>query len=231
MVTTEDILIVKVKPEWITEAKRIADEMGCLPKSQNKGGTNVMSVIGELAAADYLGASRVAEVNYDYDLFIGARNLRIDVKSKYAENIPSVDYAMSVWADNVKQKTNYYLFTRVSYDHDYVWLCGWLPKLEFFAQSTFLLQGDVDPDSTLIDPYKASYDRFNVYLRNLNKMSDLLADTTIFDPPTDEYWEKVINQAYQITDSLQMKHPAFAKEKGRRELAQKINLRELIKKS
>jgi hypothetical protein len=69
---------IKIKKEWLEDAKKKSEKMGRLKHSILKGKGNITGFLGEYMVADYLKAK--IENTYDYDIV--KCDIKIDVKSK-----------------------------------------------------------------------------------------------------------------------------------------------------
>ena len=142
-----------------------ARELGSLKGSIKKGGGNVYGFVGEILAAQHLGA--MIENTYDYDVMT-ASGLKYDVKTKSCTSEPKPEYACSVASYNTKQNCDFYLFTRVKQDLSYAWLLGYIAKEDFYKKAKFCKKGDRDPDSKQGWCFRA--DCFNLYIDQLTPL-------------------------------------------------------------
>ena len=136
--------LVKITEDMLLRAKRKSDEMGSLNNSITKGGGNLAGFVGEEIAQFVLGGSIVN--TYDYDIVLD-NGITVDVKTKRTTVEPKDNYECSVAAFNVKQKCDYYAFTRVLDNMSHGWLLGVYPKELYFKEAKLLKKGDRDPSN------------------------------------------------------------------------------------
>jgi hypothetical protein len=153
------MILVKIKDEWVEEARRKAEDLGVLRHSFMKGDGNLIGFLGELMVADKLKAQ--VENTYDYDLV--KRGKTIDVKSKRCTSQPKSHYECSVAAYNTKQKCDFYVFTRILDTLDIGWICGIIKKEEFFKGAKLYKKGERDSRNGLV--FKE--DTYNLEIGNL----------------------------------------------------------------
>lgn len=144
------------------QADEQAEELGVLSGSKTRGRGNKHGMIGEIVSASYYNAKIIKSFPqaYDYDLYVDG--LRVDVKTK-STNVTTVKpfYEASVLDENPSQDCDAYLFCRVNLTERTCWLCGWLPRDEFFRQARFLKKGDVTGSNNFVvrhDRYNVNYD-------------------------------------------------------------------------
>lgn len=125
-------------------ARTMANRLGVLKNSITKGRGNYTGFMGEILAAEWLGAEM--RNTYNFDIMHG--DLSIDVKSKSSEVIPKSFYECSVGEYNTFQRCDYYLFTRVV-GRD-VYLLGYLPKDEFYEMADYHREGEIDPSNGFV---------------------------------------------------------------------------------
>ena len=131
---------VPITQQQIEIAESKSAEMGLLKNSVTKGEGNVAGFVGELVAAEHIGAE--VQNTYDYDLLLG--DIRIDVKSKRAKFAPRPHYDCSIMGFNTTQKCDYYYFVRIKTDFTVAWLLGAYPKEKYFEDATLYKAGDHD---------------------------------------------------------------------------------------
>lgn len=159
---------IPVKPEWLTQAKLDAQNMGKLRASITNGEGNLAGFVGEIVVQNLLGAIR--SNTYDYDLLLGDK--LIDVKTKRCTSKPLPNYECSVAAFNTKQKCTHYIFTRVlEPDYSTCWVLGYLEKEEYFNVSRFCEAGTVDEKDHRGWTFKA--DCYNIEIGQLKDVREL----------------------------------------------------------
>lgn len=115
----------------------------------------------ELPLARYSSFRRAPACDiFDYDLFDGLRENTFDVKTKACTSAPEQHYWCSVCAANINQRCTHYFFVRVLENLSCAWLCGVLPKDEFFRRAVFFKKGALDPTSN--NGWRFSWDCYNV---------------------------------------------------------------------
>ena len=134
---------VKILKREITEAKRLAADLGALNNSITRGSGNLVGFIGELVTARIITAFRAPTRDYD----IIKDTFTIDVKTKSTTVPPLPHYLCSVAAFNIHQQTDYYLFCRVDLENKLCYVLGKKRKDLYFKQATFCKAGEIDPDS------------------------------------------------------------------------------------
>jgi len=136
---------VEITPEQLTRASELYD-FGALKDSITKGKSNIYGALGEVIVHDYLESTgrRVKFDNTaDYDLIVNGR--KVDVKSKRTTVPPLPSFNCSISAHNTAQKCQIYIFARVNESRKEGWICGWIPKDEFFKRAKFFRKGQTDP--------------------------------------------------------------------------------------
>lgn len=154
--------LVKITEDMLLRAKRKSDEMGSLNNSITKGGGNLAGFVGEEIAQFVLGGSIVN--TYDYDIVLD-NGITVDVKTKRTTVEPKVLYECSVAAYNIKQKCDYYAFTRVLDNMSYGWFLGVYPKELYFKEARLWKKGDRDPSNNFI----VKADCYNMLIAMLKK--------------------------------------------------------------
>jgi hypothetical protein len=149
-----------ITEEQASKAKELAKDLGTLNNSITRGQGNLAGFIGEVAVADYIGASHAN--TYDYDL-VTADNKTVDVKTKRTNYPPRDHYDCSVAAFNTRQKCDYYAFVRVKNDLTKVWILGFYDKRKYFQDAKFHTKGEFDPSNNFT--FKA--DCYNMPIKSL----------------------------------------------------------------
>lgn len=166
-----NIIEVVVTAEHIAKAKKIAQQIGELRNSIRKGSGNFAGILGEVIAAQVLGATH--ENTYDYDLKLGT--VTIDVKTKDRTVEPKPYYFCSVADCNTKQNCEQYLFVSLLRDkqtgvYTKAFILGMIPKTEFYQKAVFYRKGEIDPSSGGNFPFRA--DCYNLKVSDLNHFAD-----------------------------------------------------------
>ena len=125
-------------PESIViEARRMADEMGEIDGTFTDPDGKVAGFIGELMTAEYLNAEQTN--TYEYDLTYNG--VLLEVKTKRCSSEPLPNYDCDVSGRNIRQKADFYVFTRVMKDFSKCWLLGCVGKFEFVTTARFHERG------------------------------------------------------------------------------------------
>jgi len=163
------VIVIHPSAEQKAEAAKDARAMGCLPNSVTYGRGNLIGMLAEIVAADWLKATRVRPPVYSHDIEFNGRT--IDVKAKRCSSLPLPEYSASVFAKNGKHgiKADILLFTRVTDDCDTVYLLGWLTTRQFARRAEFVKQGTRDGG------FIHRADGFHVPIKRLRSMEELAA--------------------------------------------------------
>lgn len=137
----------------LKESKRLADELGSLKNSILTGAGNRSGILGEMALAKYLGATKVQ--NFGFDLIY--KDFKVEVKTKRRTCRPKDFYEGSVAETSSHQKPDFYAFLSLSFDEkktikgreiysglNGVWFCGVISYKAFLQKSHICKSGDTD---------------------------------------------------------------------------------------
>ena len=117
---------------------------------------------------DYL-ASTKRRVKFDntadYDLIVNGN--KADVKTKRTTVPPIQSFNCSISAHNTTQKCDIYIFARVHENKKEAWICGWVPKDEFFKRAKFFRKGQPDPK---FPTWKFTADCYNLEISKLTTL-------------------------------------------------------------
>lgn len=149
----------QITQNQINNAKRKSDDLGKLNNSIREGRGNFIGFLGEELVKSTLNIQD--NNSYDFDLIYN--NLKLEIKTKERTVIPRPFYNATVAAYNTRQECDYYVFVSILNNLEYGWICGYLPKKEFYNKATFNRKGE--PETPYFN-FKA--DCYNV------KYSDLL---------------------------------------------------------
>jgi hypothetical protein len=158
----------KVKPEWVSQANILSEQMGSLNKSITHGEGNVAGFIGELCVHNLIGGTHNPTVNYDIIL----NDKKYDVKTKRCTSVPLPNYECSIAAYNPNQECDYYIFTRVLSDYSNCWILGYISKKEYLDNARYCKKGEKDEKSSFGWRFKANC--YNLEINKLNDINDLL---------------------------------------------------------
>ena len=135
--------------------------------------------LAEIALADDLQCNNIScdegSEKYNYDLI--KDGLKIDVKTKRRTVDPRPSYAVSIAETSKHQETDTYAFISITFREKRgkgcgatyhgltsIWLCGFMPKKEYFEQAEFWKKGDVDPSNG----FRVHADMYNLPMSSLN---------------------------------------------------------------
>lgn len=133
---------------------------------------NFIGILGEECVKSYLNL--LTEDNtYDYDIIF--KNKKIDVKSKKCIRIPRLDYECGVSHNSLKQKCDYYLFTRLYFDekvnkYTKAYFMGFCSKKFFLENAIVCKAGKCMPNGKI--PMKADF--YYVLAENIDNPKILL---------------------------------------------------------
>jgi hypothetical protein len=162
---------VPIDGDMLLAGRDRAAEMGVLKGSFTRGEGNLTGAYGEEIVYALLGRNRLKEVmNYDYDFEMIKTGETFDVKSKRTGVVPLPNYECSVSGWNTRQRTDYYIFTRVKSDWTMGWVLGYYPKKEFFEECTEYKKGDKDPSNNFT--FKA--DAYSLPISQLKDIKDFM---------------------------------------------------------
>jgi hypothetical protein len=139
---------VKISPEYIELAKEMAEEQGRLDHSVTGGRGTTSGFIGEFIFRDYIDGTQ--HNTFDYDII--KNNLTYEVKTKRTNYKPRSFYECGLYAYNLKQKCDYYAFTRVKNDYTVGWILGVKPKQEYLDMAVLHKKGEVNGQNGHIYP-------------------------------------------------------------------------------
>jgi len=153
---------LKFNQSMIDEAVKKAKNLGSINNSITSGGGNLAGYLAEIALAEDLQCNNVScdegSEKYNYDLI--KNDLKIDVKTKRRTVDPKPSYEVSIAETSKHQKADTYAFISITFKEkrgkgrsatyhgvESIWLCGFMPKKEYFEQAKFWKKGDVDPSN------------------------------------------------------------------------------------
>ena len=156
--------MIKCHPsqDQIQRAKELFD-FRVLNNSITQGDGNLAGALGEIIVCDHYNASH--QNTYDYDLIL--KEKKIDVKTKrFSPNyVPQSNWLVSVSASNISQKCDYYCFAGVTNDLCFAYIYGFIQKDNFYKQSIFGKEGEIDPYGNGVWTFRA--DCYNLFIKDL----------------------------------------------------------------
>lgn len=156
---------VKITREMLDRAQSKSLEMGTLKNSITKGEKNNFGFIGEEIVAFYLKGE--TSNTYDWDVKLGDKYL--EIKSKDTTAYPKSGYEVSVASFNIRQKCDYYVFTRILTDLSVGWILGYMPKKEYYEKARKMTKGEVDGTNNFV----VKADCWNMFISDLKPIKDL----------------------------------------------------------
>lgn len=162
-----NVIQVAVTEGQLKRASELYD-FGALKGSITKGKSTIYGAIGEVIVHDYLESTgrRVKFDNTaDYDLIVNGN--KADVKTKRTTVPPIQNFNCSISAHNTRQKCDIYIFARVHENKREAWICGWVPKDEFFKRAKFFRKGQKDP---VTPAWKFAADCYNLEISKLTTL-------------------------------------------------------------
>lgn len=143
------MITIDITQDQIDRAKNLYGFVE-LKDSITHGEGNLVGAIGEIICMDYfkLTGNKVEyKGNYDYDIVVG--NIKIDVKTTKCTSKPLVTYSCNVNSHNTRQKTDLYLFVRITTDFKTGYLLGYIKKEEFYKKAVLKKEGEREGDFIL----------------------------------------------------------------------------------
>ena len=137
---------IPITPDMLKLAQAKAQELGHLRNSIKRGKGNIDGFVGEVAA----NALFQGDWSNTYDFDLTYKGYTIDVKTKLTTVKPRDDYEASVADFNTTQQCDFYVFCRVLKGHSVAWLCGIVPKCDFYANARFMTKGQVDGSNNFV---------------------------------------------------------------------------------
>jgi hypothetical protein len=158
----------------IDDAKRRAEKLGSLDFSILRGNGNLTGMLGEVALSKFLGCPIDNTSHYD----IPYNGYKLEVKTKLTTVVPNKTYEGSVAASGSRQTCTHYVFTRALWPrggsgYTDVYIMGFIERLKFFEESTFIKSGDVDPTNQ----FMASVDCYNIEYSRLDPILNLFGNS------------------------------------------------------
>ena len=119
-----------------------ASEHEARPNMHAGGEGNLRAACGEIAVADYSGAE--ISNTYGHDMLLCGFETDCKTQGQKIPTAPSLDWRVNVSAIQRAQPCEAYVFARVlTTDYSMVWICGWIPKEEFFRVASFTRKGEI----------------------------------------------------------------------------------------
>lgn len=143
----------------LREAKRKAEKLGVIRNSITKGKGNIAGYLAEIALNKYLESQNVSctegKDKFNFDLIHEGK--KIDVKCKRRKVNPEEHYEVSIAATSKHQQPDVYAFVSITFKEkrgkgreatyhgvDSIWLCGFMPRDEYFEKGRFVPKGKLD---------------------------------------------------------------------------------------
>jgi hypothetical protein len=138
---------LKIKPCIVTAAEEAVKghtfDKEDLSKFGSEEGRTVEGMIGQFMVADFLGVP-FRRGSYDYDIVY--RGKLLEVKTISTKMYPLQSYEATVnscWENEVhKQTADYFVFTRILFNHDKGWIVGFIRCDKFWEVGRFVRRGE-----------------------------------------------------------------------------------------
>lgn len=127
-----------VSEKVLKKAEEKAYDMGTFRGSILNGKGNVSGFIGEIILADILNAE--IQNTFDYDLVMQDGS-KIDVKTQTVKSVPRPYYECNVNEHSIKQRCDYYAFTRLHSNLSKGWYLGKISKGKFLDVAKYCKAG------------------------------------------------------------------------------------------
>ena len=161
------MITYKITKDELAQAKKESVEMGSLNGSITGGKGNIAGLLSEIVISNRIDRMNRANT-YDYDLIDIIDNKKYDVKAKRTNYTPRLDYECSIADWNTKQECDGYIFTRITYEYDKLWLLGYLNKKNYFSLAKFHKTGEYDSSNNFT--FKANC--WNVKIKELLNLNN-----------------------------------------------------------
>lgn len=169
----DDILEVIITPEMIKEAE---ERNEIFEKRFGKYGTHrteqswkKIRITGYLAEVAI--KHTVKKLDYSDDVkydFKSPKQKTFDSKSQGCNFKPHIDYIGTLYEDQQNREVDFYIFSRIKNDLSLAWICGFIPKEEYFQKAEFITKGTKVKNIT----YDTS--RFALEYKHLYKIHNLI---------------------------------------------------------
>jgi hypothetical protein len=130
-------------------------------------GRNYVGFVGEKAVADLLDC--VHEPSFQYDLTL-KDGRTIDCKTFSNKYYPKESFECHVMKKKRQQTCDIYLFSSYNRDKNLLYLCGYMPRDEFYSKAKLVRKGDQSPINNI--RYRA--DGYITTIGELYPVEDLL---------------------------------------------------------
>jgi hypothetical protein len=149
VITNQDIIAVTITPEMKERIIANCQARGGNLNSRTilqDGEANEGGFAGEEIVKAYLPfiqpAPKTNKQYFNYDFFL-PNGKKLDVKSKGNNRFrPTTNFDCTIPLSQKEQKTDFYIFTRVSPDLDVGWICGIISKKKFYDVAQIRKKGE-----------------------------------------------------------------------------------------
>jgi hypothetical protein len=138
---------IEITSDMVERALAKGCSMGELKNSITKGEGNGSGFLGEEMLKKYYAIS--SKNTFDYDMMF--KDKKLEVKTKRTSVPPEPHYECSVAAYNTRQKCDFYVFARVSYDLTQGWIIGYLSKKEFYEIARYSEEGTYEEENDYVE--------------------------------------------------------------------------------
>jgi len=149
----------------IQQALEKAESLGSINNSITRGKGNVAGYLAEIALNEYLNSQNVScnagLEKFNFDLIKGGK--KIEVKTKRRTVDPQPHYEVSIAETSKHQQPDVYSFVSITFKKregrgrssvykgvDKIWLCGFMPRDEYFERARFIPKGEIDPSNNFL---------------------------------------------------------------------------------
>lgn len=146
-------------PQMLGAARKKADELGEIKRSITKGRGNLAGYLAEISLNKYLESKNVSckegKAKFNFDLTKDGK--KIECKCKRRTVDPKPEYEVSIASTSVHQKPDIYAFVSITFENkegkgkkavysgvQTIWLCGFMPREEYFEKATYWRKGQID---------------------------------------------------------------------------------------
>ena len=153
--------------DQIKYAKDLSASLGNIKNSVMKGSRNYSGFIGEKVIADLLDCEHKSTKDYDLVLKDGTT---VDCKTYTSKYKPKETYMCNIMEASLHQRCDAYVFTNFNPEQNLVYVCGYIPKKDFFEKADYVKKGDKSPVNGV--QYKSN--GYNLAIKELYPIEDLL---------------------------------------------------------
>jgi len=161
------MITIQPTTDQLKEAKRLATEMGAIKNSVMSGQRNFVGFVGEVVVRDLLKCQHKSNKDYDMVLEDGRT---VDVKTFSSRMAPQPSFDCNIMKSSTHQKCDMYIFSGYNKDQNKLYVCGYVPREEYYSKAVFRKKGAKDPKNGII--YRS--DSYSIPVGYLLPIEDLL---------------------------------------------------------